>query len=73
MSYTIMIDGGQGGETTVQADNLAEAVEYGTQWAKDGTWAVECDVTVTVSGPDGSEDVSVPVRPNDDFARNYRS
>lgn len=52
-TYYIEIDGGQGGHTYHEADNIEDAVDYARDWTRDGAWdtsqgTVYCDVRVTV-------------------------
>ena len=37
--YSAVIDGGEGGETTLEAESLSEALELATEWTREGDWA----------------------------------
>lgn len=56
MEYTAKIDGGQGGETTIDAENIAGAMEQAESWAMEGDWDTENGTTwaaVSVENPEG--------------------
>lgn len=66
-TYHVQLDGGEGGETTIEAATLAEALREGIKWAADGDWSIAqegteeqyggCgDVRVQVQRTDGEED-----------------
>lgn len=67
-AYDVVIDGGDGGRTTIQAATLAAAVKAAREWAAAGEWREDGVVSVWVSGPDGETVVSVPVAKSDVFA-----
>lgn len=52
--WDIQIDGGEGGDTTIEADSLDEALDLGCDWAEDGDWGeagtVKCDIRATCLG-----------------------
>ena len=55
-TYTATIDGGEGGETTFQAQTAAEALAKAIDWARRGDWPDEgCDVDVAVTAEDESD------------------
>lgn len=60
-TYTATIDGGEGGETTIQATDLAAAAIAAAEWAAEGEWREDGCVIVRVTGPDGTERIDVPV------------
>ena len=54
-----MLDGGEGGKTTVEAGTMDEARELGREWAREGEWGDEacyCDVSITEDGEDDTEE-----------------
>jgi hypothetical protein len=67
-TYQVRIDGGQGGETTLAAADLADAVRRASAWARAGEWREDGTVVVSVSGPDGKQTVDVPVKQSPLFA-----
>ena len=60
-TYTCDIDMGEGGTTTIEAADLAEACEKAQEWAEAGEWREDGSVIVRVKGPDGSERIDVDV------------
>lgn len=57
-NYTMKIDGGQGGEETIEADSLADAMEQAREWAADGDWDATDGtlwVDYSVESEDGEE------------------
>ena len=58
-TYNMMIDGGQGGDKAIIADNLNDAIEDAIQWAKDGDWPQnmgKIEVHVGVVNQDDEDD-----------------
>lgn len=56
MKYKIEIDGGWGGDTTLEAASIEEALERAEEWAEEGDWPAEgCTITVSATpiGEDG--------------------
>jgi hypothetical protein len=72
MEYACDIDGGQGGDGTVEADNLDEAMEAAVRWAREGDWPDEgCEIKVRVWRIDDGEEVeeaeqSIDIEPDHD-------
>lgn len=57
-NYTVKIDGGQGGEETIEADSLADAMEQARELAADGDWDATDGtlwVDYSVESEDGEE------------------
>jgi len=72
MKFRMLIDGGMGGEETIEAANMKEAIEEAIDWAKEGDWPDEgCTVDVTVKRLDDDgepveeETVEVEIPPNE--------
>ncbi len=42
--YTIRLDGGNGGEETIQADSLKDAIRQAREWADEGDWSNACGI-----------------------------
>lgn len=59
--YTANIDMGDGGATTIQAADLADATRQAVAWAQAGEWREDGEVIVRVSGPDGEDSRRVAV------------
>ena len=52
MLYTAQIDNGQGGDTTITADSLADALGQAIEWAREGDWPDNgCEINVSVQSP----------------------
>jgi len=70
MWYSAMIDGGDGGDTDIEADSLEEAWEEAVAWAKEGTWPPEgtrVDVHVSsVDDPDDYRQKEIEIEPDED-------
>ncbi len=55
-TYTASIDGGEGGDTTLEAVSLNEALVAAILWALDGDWPEDgCEILVAVEDEDGDE------------------
>ena len=57
--YDALIDGGQGGDKVIFAENLNDAIEDVIQWAKDGDWPQnvgKIEVRVGVVNQDDEDD-----------------
>ena len=46
--FTATIDHGQGGQTTIEAIDVQEALSMAEQWAREGEWHQDGEVTVEV-------------------------
>lgn len=56
-TYHAEIDGGQGGDTTLEATSLKDAMVQAIEWARDGDWPEQgCDIDVRVWKDDGNVD-----------------
>jgi len=56
--YDASIDGGNGGDTDIEADNLKEAWEYAVAWAKEGDWPDDgCLIQLNVSRQDDDGEI----------------
>jgi hypothetical protein len=66
--YECEIDSGEGGTTTIDAMSLSEAVTMAAAWAEAGEWREDGEVAVSVSGPDGDDEISVRVTKSEIFA-----
>jgi len=66
--YRAEIDGGEGGETVIDARNLDEATGLAAVWTRAGEWRQDGEASVHVSGPDGEETFSVAVKQSPLFA-----
>lgn len=64
--YRVIIDGGDGGDTDIEADTLQEAWEEAVEWARDGDWPADgCRVDLCVTSVDDPEeerheDIEIP-------------
>ena len=64
-SYTATLDGGQGGDTTIEADDFEQAWQEAVDWAKDGDWGNEPEdvyARLTVAGTKKEKSQRVLVR-----------
>jgi hypothetical protein len=65
-TYTVEIDNGQGGDTTITAKSVTAALAKGIDWARTGDWPEEgCTINVRATNDDdesdtAEEDVHIP-------------
>ena len=58
-TYTMELDGGQGGSDTTEADSVREALVSAIAWAREGDWGDgDCDVLVRVTSDEDEDDTA---------------